>query len=230
VRFALPFIACLLSCNINASLTVSSVRADAGVKDDAEETMVSVPVISRRPLSRHVLIVGDSEACRVGYYVKETVRELNDESGQPRDVVDVDCMGSTTVQYWGIGGNLKLALSRHPNPDDVLVFLGTNHYWVREIPKKATKPGQLTLSDVKAVTDLLKNTNCVWVGNTSVSGKSWDVNELLRDAVTQQCLYFDTEAAGIPLEDGVHPGRAGAVKWLRLLWATIPPKYEEATP
>lgn len=201
-------------------------------KEDSEPPVVTAPtmeIVTPRQ-SRHVLIVGDSEACAVSSYInlKKLVATINDEDGAPHDVVDVECKGGTVVQYWGDGGNLKLALQKHPKPDDVIVFLGTNHYWIKSIPETTKVPGQLTLPKVRVITDQLKDTNCIWVGNTAVHGQHWAVNGLLRDAVIPQCTYFDTEAANIELADGVHPTPAGAVKWVRLVWKEIPPKYEEA--
>lgn len=218
-RWVAPLLVCLLSCEVEPPATPPPVDASpvaSAPKNDYIELPTVVVVSKRQP--RHVLIVGDSEACAVSGYInlKKLVASINDEDGAPHDVVDVDCKGGTVVQYWGAGGNLKLALQRHPKPDDVLVFLGTNHYWQKVSPPTNT------------VTDLLKETNCIWVGNTAVHGQHWTINGMIRDAVTPRCTYFDTEAADIPLADGVHPSPAGAVKWIRLVWKMIPPKYEEA--
>lgn len=223
-KFSIVFVAAVLSCAQPTPSPVSSTPESSDANGDA----LIVPTVTAAPASppppkpkvrrgRKVLIVGDSEACAVGSYInlKKLVADINDEGGMPRDSVDVDCKGGTTVQYWGAGGNLRAALSRHPNPDAVLVFLGTNHY------------GQATTPPTATVTDLLKATDCVWVGNTAVHGKHWKINGLIRDAVTPQCAYFDTEAAGIPLADGVHPTPGGASKWIRSVWPLIPPKYEE---
>jgi hypothetical protein len=167
---------------------------------------------------REVLIIGDSEACAVSYVVKATVKQINIDAKQPEDVVNVDCKGGTVVPYWGTGGHFRAALARHPKTDAVLIFLGTNHYW-----------NQKDTPNVVPILDLIKEKglNCVWVGNTAVHGKHWNINNLLRTAVTPTCSYFDTEAANIPLADGVHPDRAGSVKWLKAIWPTIPLRYEE---
>lgn len=219
MKRALLFVACLLSCDVAPPRASAPVPQDAAPIAEAppDNTIILPPITVITPRQpRHILIVGDSEACAVAPYAQKVADEVDKENGWPKDKVDVDCKGGTVVQYWGAGGHLKLALQRHPNPDDVLVFLGTNHYWQKAAPPTAT------------VTDLLKGTNCVWVGNTAVKGHKWPINQLIRDSVTPQCTYFDTEAADIPLWDGVHPDRTGAVKWLRLVWPTIPPKYEEA--
>jgi len=190
---------------------------------EPEQVVITIPTVViddrpvQKPVSRRILIVGDSEACAVNWVVQKIVPQINDEAGQPRDVIDVDCKGGTTVQYWGAQGHLREALSRHPRPDTVLVFLGTNHY------------GQVVTPPVAQVTDILKEKGlgCVWVGNTAVKGKTWKINKLLRESVGPTCSYFDTEAANIPLPDGVHPDRSGATKWLKAIWPTIPVKLEE---
>lgn len=170
-------------------------------------------------VGRNILVVGDSEACAVNFVIKPTIQKINDENGHPRDVVSVDCKGSTTVRYWGEQGHLHTALSKHPHPDVVVVFLGTNHY--------AQMTGKV--SGVDNVLQEIKKSGaqCVWVGNTAVRGKHWPINKILRDAVTPDCTYFDTEAANIPLADGIHPDRQASVKWLRLIWPMLPFKFEE---
>jgi hypothetical protein len=217
-------IALILMFFLSCTPFSQSVQAESGASDVGSDA-VAVAVEQTLPLSkpkvrrgRKVLIVGDSEACVVGSYIdlKKLVADINDKAQEPRDSVSVDCKGGTMIQYWGAGGNLRAALVRHPNPDAVLVFLGTNHYL------------QSTTPPTQTVTDLLKQTDCIWVGNTAVHGKRWKINSLIRDAVTPQCKYFDTEAADIPLADGVHPTPAGASKWIRLVWPLIPPKYEDS--
>lgn len=196
------------------------VSADAGPGDaaiDAPEVAAPPPAPKpKRVVGRTVLVVGDSEACAVNLYIQKTVREFNEAAGQPTDSVVVDCKGGTTVQYWGAQGHFREALKKHPKPDAVVIFLGTNHYWQTEAP-----PVNTILDQIQAPA------SCVWVGNTAVKGKRWKINNILREAVQPACSYFDTEAAGIPLPDGVHPSGAGAIKWLKAVWPMIPLKYEE---
>lgn len=184
-----------------------------------EPPVIKVPptILVERKVSRRILVIGDSEACAVNLYIRKTVKEINEAAGDPLDVVDVVCKGGTVVQYWGEQGHFREALKKHPNPDAVVIFLGTNHYW-----QGITRPPVETLLD-----QIQEPTSCVWVGNTAVKGKRWQINKTLREAVQPRCSYFDTEAAGIELPDGVHPSGAGAIKWLKGIWPLIPPKYEE---
>lgn len=214
----------LAACSVQAKVELKSTPNDAASvipvsapSDGGSCSETSCPwPPPKKHAARKVLIVGDSEACAVSQYIdlRKLVAQINDEDGLPHDHVDVACKGGTVVQYWGAGGNLKIALQKYPHPDAVLVFLGTNHYWQDKAPPTQT------------VTDQLKDTNCIWVGNTAVHGRYWKINHLIYEAVTPQCSYFDTETADIPLADGVHPTPAGATKWIRAVWPMIPPKYE----
>lgn len=186
---------------------------DAAVveKPIIEEQQQTEPVVEPPKVvaKRVILIIGDSEACAIASSVKK--------AKLPTDDVHVDCKGGTVVQYWGAGGNFRAALTRHPKPDVVLVFLGTNHYW-----QKKTPPVESILSIIRD-----RGFQCVWVGPTAVHNKTWEMNGLIRDAVTPTCDFFDTEAAHIPLYDGVHPDEPAALLWLQKVWPLIPMKYEE---
>jgi hypothetical protein len=204
-----------LVCCTRRSVPSAQASIDSGAVPEAAASVIVVPP-PPIPVPRHVLIVGDSEACATGRYAKDAVKQFNDDHGQPHDTIDVECKGGTQVRYWGKEGHLRDALSKHPNPDNIVIFLGTNHYTETKAP------------DVSIVLDLVKQSGarCTWVGNTAVNGKKWKINKLMRDAVTPTCDYFDTEAANIALPDGVHPWGDGAIKWIKLVWVTIPTKYE----
>lgn len=192
MRLALVAVLILAGCD-----PVSHGPVDKTVtKDVVDLTEVS------QPDAREVLLVGDSEACAVGPLAKR--RE------GPTLRVSVDCKVSSTIPYWS--DRIKDTLAQHPHPSTVVVFLGTNHYWVDK-----------DLPDVSPVVDpiIASGAKCVWVGNVAVKGRRWPVNRLLRDAVGSRCTYFDTEAAGIELADGVHPTQSGAVKWMGSVWQLV---------
>lgn len=202
-------------------LTCGRAQTNNVVEQPAVATSAEPPVVVPTkhfvPASRRILIIGDSEACAVKPYAYSEFKKQDVLHQMPVDTVDVECKGGTTVPYWGAQGHLKEALQKHPNPDTVIVFLGTNHY------------GQNKAPDVSVVLDGIENSGaqCVWVGNTAVDGKRWKINKLIHDAVTPRCKYFDTEAADIPLADNAHPSVQGAIKWLRLVWGVLPLKFEE---
>jgi lysophospholipase L1-like esterase len=215
LRRLLALLVLSLSCDPSNSLTTPTDAAlVAAVSEPPTIVLPTIELISHRQ-PRRVLVIGDSEACRVNLWIKATVHDINQRNHEPYDDVHVVCKGGTVVQYWGAGGHTRMALQEYPHPDDVVVFLGTNHYWQKTSPPTET------------VTDLLGDANCIWVGNTAVKGHHWPINQLIRDRVSGRCSYFDTEAANIPLDDDAHPGHAGAVKWLQMVWETIPTKYEE---
>lgn len=219
MRYAALVLIVLAGCNARqpAPPAPQPVPEASTQEVDADLPVLMAPpvTVSYHKRARNVLIVGDSEACAVSYYVKETVKALNDAAQEPRDSVDVVCKGGTVVQYWGGGGHFREALSSHPKTDSVLVFLGTNHY------------GSTATPPVKPMLDLVTDhkLDCLWVGNTAVKGKHWPINDIMRDAVSPTCSYFDSEAASISLADGVHPTKEGAIRWIKLVWPLIPPKY-----
>ena len=218
MRSLLPMLLALVTCSVDPTLPVTAAVQSIDPAQTADVLVVPEVTVVARALSRRVLIVGDSEACTVGYYARPIVERIDREVGHPLDVIDLDCKGGTVVPYWAQGGNFRLALSRHPRPDVVLIFLGTNHYWnERDVPDAS-----IILDQVRA-----QGLECLWVGNTAVKGRHWRVNEMLRAEVTPTCSYFDTEVADIPLYDGVHPDKVGVAKWLRAIWPNIPERYEE---
>lgn len=190
----------------HAVVDTTAIVEEPVIEKQTPENLPSKPKVIAK---RTILIIGDSEACAVAPEVKK--------AKLPTDTVYVDCKGGTVVQYWGSGGNFKAALSRHPKPDVVLVFLGTNHYW-----QKTTPPVETVLKTIRE-----RGFKCVWVGPTAVHNQHWPMNDLIRDAVQPTCDYFDTETASIKLHDGVHPYGAAALDWLQKIWPMIPMKYEE---
>jgi len=213
VRLRVLLLLNLLACG---RVQTNDIVEQPAVATSAEPPAV-VPTRRFVPVSRRILIIGDSEACAVKHYVNDVFKEEDKLHHMPNDTIDVECKVSTTVPYWGAQGHLKEALQKHPNPNVVVVFLGTNHYSQNKSP------------DVSVVLDGIENSGaqCVWVGNTAVNGKRWQINNLIRDAVSERCKYFDTEAANIPLADNAHPTVPGAIKWLRLVWGVVPLKFEE---
>jgi len=159
---------------------------------------------------RHVLIVGDSEACAVGMQVQGFVKGRSERDGHPVDIVDVVCKTGSPIQYWAADHRFTHVLVEHPSTDVVMIFLGTNNHESVELP-----PVQPILDAVRE-----SGAKCLWVGNTKVRGYHWRINELLRGAVGPTCEYNDTEKADIPLADGVHPTRQGVLSWLQSLWST----------
>lgn len=152
-------------------------------------------------LQTRTLIIGDSQVGSVQRRLKE-VRE-------PNEIIDTDFKNGTSIQYWAEQGNFVKALSRHPQPDIVVVFLGTNNYSNKTCPNVTPILDEIVKRGIK----------CVWVGPVEVRGRKWPINGLIKQAVTPTCTYVDTENFSIPLEDGVHPTYTGILKWLRAVWS-----------
>jgi hypothetical protein len=200
----------LVACHVDAQLSIKSMHPDAATRD-TKATESEIIVTAYKSVPRHILLVGDSEAGRVSWRVKD-VKESD-------DVVHVVYKGGTTIQQWGAGGLFNAALTKYPSDDTVVIFLGTNDYSKTTTPDVAPILRQVTAAHM----------NCVWVGPTSVHEKSWSVNDLIEAAVSSTCTYFNTEKMDIKLEDHVHPNYDNAGKWLGMVWLMIPPKFEETT-
>jgi hypothetical protein len=213
MRRLIPLLFALLACDVQPKVTLPG-----ATKPVIEQVVVVTPVqiVSKR-VPRHVTIIGDSEACAVGAYAIQVAKQINDENKEPHDVVAFACVNGTKVEYWSNGGAFKSTLEAIPDTDVVLLFLGTNNYWYTKAPD-----ADVILKEVRD-----RELACVWVGPTAVQGRTWRVNQLLHDAVTPTCDYFDTQAAHIPLRDGIHPTGFGAIAWIRDIWPLIPPKYED---
>lgn len=166
-------------------------------------------------VSRNVLIVGDSEACAVGLVKNDAALLESARTQAPIDKVAVECKGGIVIQHW-TKGKFKRALDAHPNTDVVLVFLGTNHYWQKELP--STQP----------MLDLMRERglSCVWVGNPRVLGKRWPMNDMLPKQVEPTCMYLDSEQLKLQLWDGYHPDKKSSIHWLRQALRMMPLKFE----
>jgi lysophospholipase L1-like esterase len=129
-----------------------------------------------------------------------------DKVRRSNEVVEFDFKIGSRIQFWS--GHLPVVLTQHVKPDVIIVFLGTNNF------------ADTTLPDLTPILSAIHSTGarCIWVGPTSVHGKPWPIDALLRSAVAP-CVYVDTEALDIPLADGVHPTAGGALKWLQAVWS-----------
>jgi hypothetical protein len=150
-----------------------------------------------------VLLVGDSEAGAVQPYLSSVLR--------PGETAFVSSVVGSRIEAWS-NGQITTAIV-NAKPDVVVVFLGTNNYYDTTAPNLAPIFAQLPARSV-------------WVGPTSVQGKSWPIDGWLRTAVAARGIpYVDTESLGIPLRDGVHPTPAGAVTWLKTIWPIVEATY-----
>ncbi len=199
-------LSCDGSCRISIVSTANS--ADAAtptivvevVKPDVVKTVFEdAGVVNTAPKTIKTLVVGDSEAGRCKFRMNEVRRE--------NETIIVEQRDGTETKFWA-NGAFHAALARHPETDNVVIFLGTNDFYRTMVPNVAP-----ILDEIKE-----KHLKCVWVGPTSVQFKKWKINGLLKDAVSPTCTYVDTQEIGIPLWDGVHPTNAGVIKWLRAIW------------
>lgn len=147
-----------------------------------------------------ILIVGDSEAVHAKLHVQEFVR--------PWERAEVRAKGGTSTEQWA-RGMLKAALKAHGRlPDVIVVFLGTNDLWRKDV------------TDLQPFFAEVPGVDCVWVGPVAGDGRKWAHTPKLRAAVGDRCAWVDSE--DIPLYDRWHPTHAGIATWLGRVWAAKP--------
>lgn len=157
-----------------------------------------------------ILLIGDSEAGAVAPYLSSVQR--------PDDVVHTVYLVGSRIEAWSSGAQKPVLLQALASyaPDVVIVFLGTNHYSDSVAPPVAS-----LLSVLQAAAP---NASVLWVGPTSVQGKTWPVDTwLAQETAAAGVPYVDVEALGIPLRDGIHPTADGAKQLLQAIWARLPP-------
>lgn len=159
--------------------------------------------------TRHIFVVGDSEAA--------TVCPYTDAASGPLDEVTCDYKGGTVINHWGQWGRLHAAMKRwhrrHPDldkPDFIILFLGTNDHWRRydQVP------------DMGPIWQEIRDIPCVWVGPVAVEGRKSSFTDGLRSEVEARCIFVESE--DIALWDGWHPKKAAIMPWLDRVWAALP--------
>lgn len=193
----------LIGCQSNNYQQPKNVNIDEA--DNSNLVDASIDVITETNLtiskSKHqnILIIGDSEAMFAGFKVKNIQ--------QPNETVYVDGKPSTTIGQWN-NGMFRKEMDKYFDLDVVVIFLGTNNVELHEMP-----PYQNILNEVK-----VRQLKCVWVGPPKVYNRHHQMNDLIKEAVSDTCIFIDTEALGIELVDNVHPTPTGTIKWLNEIW------------
>jgi len=190
----LLFIPLLLNC-----YTAPNIKHDPNSLDQTIHR--AEMIVGHTPPPESILLIGDSEVMFSHFYFDEAnVKQSN-------ETVFFDSKPGTTILTWN---NIFVSeMKRFPVVDTVIIYLGTNNQnfsWLQ--------PHQNILNEIKR-----RNLKCIWVGNTKVYNRHHMINDLVHQAVEPTCTYFDTEKADIELADQVHPTKAGAIKWLKMIWA-----------
>lgn len=186
---------------VNESAEIQPI--DAGIIDVIDqEPIKKEPIV---PKHQNILLIGDSEVTYVAWQINKIQ--------QPNETLFIDSKPGTTIGWW----NYKVfynEMSKYPNIDIVIVFLGTNNFNFTYL-----QPYQNILDVINA-----RKVKCIWVGptnvNVTVNGykNQHIIGGLIKNAVSDTCTYVDTEKLDIQLADGVHPTAQGSIKWLTEIW------------
>lgn len=150
-------------------------------------------------LHDNILILGDSLACGSQMRVKEFLKQ--------NESVVYDCKVGSTLQQWN-SEKAKIAFERNKDISSVIVFLGTNNYTATKMPEISNILGEIEKHNVK----------CTWIGPTAVRGKQWQINQLIKEAVSKNCDFVDITDSEILLQDGIHPTFSSWFTILKRTW------------
>ena len=167
---------------------------------DAGQDEASVADVVKAP--SRILLIGDSQVQYMDWYFSKSGVKRSNET------VFFDSKPGTTIGYWNNGVFVQ-EMWKYPRMDVVIIMLGTNNWAFRGYHQNLT----IIIDEIKR-----RKVKCLWVGGTEVYHHHHPyINDWLRNNVSP-CVFFDTEATGISLLDGVHPDLNGGIKWLHLIW------------
>lgn len=202
LHFILPF---LLACRTEPA-SIAPVALDViSISDtviDAGQDEVGAPDVAAP--SQRILLIGDSQV----FYMQVIFDRANVKKSNETVMFDSH-PGFTILAMDRI---FVAEMSKYPRLDEVIIFLGTNN-WPFD---KWQQPMDDILREVQR-----RNVKCLWVGPTEVYHKVDRVkalNKEIKTTIAGVCDFFDTQAAGIELQDGVHPSIEGGKKWLQEIW------------
>ena len=120
--------------------------------------------------------------------------------------VKATCKGGTRTPYW----NDRVKELNFAQDDTVVIYLGSND-WGHPDPK----PILTKIAAAKA--------KCVWVGPPLIRGNDNGVASHLKKTIETDgtCVFLDSRALNLRLEDGVHPGAREHMRWLSAALAKL---------
>lgn len=112
---------------------------------------------------------------------------------------------SSTSEIWGRCDTLTTFISRF-NPDYVMLCLGANELFVRDIKTKRDKY-------VKHILEQIGDRPYLWIGPPNWKPDT-GINELVADNVEEGCFFLSDGMTFSRKSDGAHPTSASAREWM----------------
>jgi hypothetical protein len=148
--------------------------------------------------SKTILFIGDSMLEGLGPRMAAYAKKNGDT------LISVIWYSSTT-EIWGRSKKLKEYIHQfHPNY--ILICLGANELFIRDIKTKRQKYVDNMLSQIG-------NIPYVWIGPPNWKPDT-GINELIESSVKENCFYLSDGQHYDRAKDGAHPTRKSAAQWM----------------
>jgi lysophospholipase L1-like esterase len=123
----------------------------------------------------------------------------------------IDSRESSSTVSWADERLLQDAMYKH-DPDLVLISLGSNELFVKDLKRRAA-----------AIQRLVKDTRgraCLWIAPPAWTRDRGFIG-VLRDNLGH-CKYFDSLQLKLPrMADGRHPSWSGGYRWASAVWKAL---------
>lgn len=174
----------------------SLVLVDTLIVDTPEEDSTLSPTDSTGKV--HFLLIGDS----MNEYLRIRLNDYCIANGY--DMYCVIWYGATTKQY-GTSDTIAYFINKH-NPTYVLLTIGSNELFVRDIIEKRT-------DYVKHIVKQLGRVPFVWIGPPNWK-EDTGINEMIVTNVGESRYFESKKLKYNRYKDGAHPTRESAAMWM----------------
>lgn len=154
--------------------------------------------------AHRVLHVGDSMVPLVANYIKPVVMR----NGGSYESISIS---SSSTGSWAATHQLRDAVAKL-NPDLVLISLGSNDLFVRDLDARAR--------DIRQIVAEVGGRACLWVGPPAWA-KDFGFLQTLRES-SAGCGYFDSSVLRFERQaDGRHPTWGSSYRWASAVWKQL---------
>lgn len=189
---------CSIAEDLTYETTCDSISDDVAIGDSAATSFDPRIAIEPDTASKTILFIGDSMleglGPRMASYAKKNGHKLYNVIWY-----------SSTSEIWGRCDTLKHFIKTF-NPDYILVSLGANELFVKDIKKKRKKYVEHILSQIG-------NIPYVWIGPPNWKPDT-GINELVESTVDDGSFFLSDGMHFDRAKDGAHPTRTSAALWM----------------
>lgn len=163
------------------------------------DTLSKLELMTRLDTSKQrILLIGDSML----EHLRTRLRDYCGENGHEQKTV---IWYSSTTKYFGESDTLAYFINDY-KPTYIILVLGANELFVRDIKKKRQKY-------VEHILHQIGNKKFVWVGPPNWKDDT-GINEMIIENVGEGRYYPSLNLKYSRYSDGAHPKRASAYRWM----------------